>query len=39
MKKSFISQYNFFPEIKTDIFHKNSNRNIIIYDQLFILYY
>lgn len=20
MKKSFISQYNFFPEIKTDIF-------------------
>lgn len=37
MKKSFISQYNFFPEIKTDIFRKNSNRNIIIYDQLFIL--
>lgn len=37
MKKSFISQYNFFPEIKTDIFRKNSN--IIIYDQLFILYY
>lgn len=39
MKKSFISQYNFFPEIKTDIFHKNNNQNIIIYDQLFILYY